>query len=431
MIQGFLNGNLLFWLGYNVVMSNLTKLMIKDDNLNFIKTNKYKSVNLYIRYCFDYSSKLKTNLYILSSMLTETSEKYKTKLEMAKARDMLYGIECYCNQTNLENLLVFQTHFEFINPKFLKGLSEKDFADYIDEVMSHPYFTEELLQEAKRLMKDNLLRNLDNPSYLASNNFYDEISKDDAKYEIYSKTDVVDLIDGVTLEDLNETYNQLKDASKIVFLIGDYSEDLLNYVKTYRNSDIKHTNLSATVLNKREDVTFNKDVSQSTLIMSYTSDISRNSNDYYAFNLGNILFGGIPSSLLFSEVREKHSLCYTISARANRNEGLLQVKTLIEKDKKDETVNEIRKQFKRIIDKDYDEELINVCKIMLANNTRGIDDDLDYLVDYNFNSIVNGLYQTTEEYLEEINKVIADDISRVYKRLNEYMVYFLQGDKHE
>lgn len=412
-------------------MANLSEQIIKDENINLIKTNKYKSVNLYIRYCFDYSSKLKTNLYILSSMLSETSMKYKTKVEMAKARDMLYGIECYCNQTNLENLLVFQTHFEFINPKFLKGVEEKDFIEYIDEVMSNPYFTEELLNEAKRLMQDNLLRNLDNPSYLASNNFFDEIAKDDSKYEIYSKTDVVKLIDDVTLEDLMNTYNLLKTTSKEVYLIGDYSNEFLNYVNTYRNLEIKHTNLNASSLSKREDIVYKKDVSQSTLIIAYTSDIKRNSKDYYAFNLGNILFGGIPSSLLFSEVREKHSLCYTISARACRNEGLLLVKTLIEKDKKEQTINEIRKQFKRIIDKDYDTELIDVCKMMLKNNTRTIDDDLDYLVDYNFNSKINNINQSTSEYLNEIEKVTADDISRVYQRLNEYMIYFLEGDKHE
>lgn len=412
-------------------MAQISKQIITDENLNFIKTNKYKSVNLYIRYCFDYSSKLKTTLYILSSMLSETSERYKTKQEMAKARDLLYGIECYFNQTNLENLLVFQAHYEFINPKFLKGVNEQDFLDYIDEVMSHPYFTEELLTEAKRLMKDNLLRNLDNPAYYATNDFFDSISMDDNKFEIYSKSDVIKLIDDISLDEINETYNLLCTASKEVYLIGDYSDKFFNYVNTFKNPLIKHTNLSASVLNKHEDVTRNKDVSQSTLIVAYTSNITRNSKDYYAFNLGNILFGGIPSSLLFSEVREKHSLCYTISARAYRNEGLLLVKTLIEKDKKEETINEIKKQFKRIIDKDYDEELIDVCKIMLANNTRTIDDDLDYLVDYKFNSKINGINQTTDEYLEEVNKVTADDISRVYKSLNEYMVYFLEGDKHE
>lgn len=409
-------------------MTKISNSIQKTQNINLIKTNKYKSINLYIKYSFDYSLKLKTSLYILSAMLTETSEKYKTKVEMSKARDMLYGIDCLCNQSNLGNVLLFSVHFDFINPKFLKGVCERDYVDYIDEVMSNPYFNDDLLEESKRVMKDLLLRNLDNPSYLASSNFFDEIVKDDPKYSIYKKTEVIDQIDLITLDDLNNAYNLLHDAPKEVFLIGDYGEELLNYVNSFRQEGFIKTNLDNSRLPKREDVIFKKEVSQSTLIIAYTSDIRRDSKDYYAFNLGNVLFGGIPSSLLFSEVREKHSLCYTISARSYKNEGLLLVKTLIEKDKKDETVNEIRKQFNRIINKEYDEELIDVCKMMLTNNINSIDDDLDYLVDYNFNNKLNGINETIEEYLENMNKVSADDISRVYKRLNEYMVYFLEGE---
>ena len=412
-------------------MNKLTEIIKTDRNLKLIKTNKFKNINVYIKCAYKYSVELKTKLYLLSSLYLETSDKYQDKVSMGKIRDMLYGIGCYCSLGNTGDLLTFTIHFDYVNPKFIKGVSEKDYLNYIEEIMKHPLFREDLLNEAKRVMKDNLLRNLDEPSVFANDRFFEELSKENEKFDTYRVSDILNFIDKITLDDINDAYNNLFKSRVDIFVVGDYDDLLIDYLRQFESKADIHLTLERNNFMPIKDVTDKKDISQSTLVVAYDTPYIRSDKDYYAFNLGNILFGGIPSSLLFAEVREKHSLCYTISARSYRFEGLCVVKTMIEADKKDKTLSEIRKQFKRIVDKDYDMELLDVAKVMLINNTLSIDDDLDYLIDYTYNGLLSGVVESHLDYLEKIKSVTVDDIAKAFANYNEHLVYFLEGTKHE
>ena len=411
-------------------MTRISKLLVTKDNLNLIKTNKYKDINIVVRLAFKYERKLKASLMLLSSLMQEECEKYPSKVKMNQAKDMLYGLYFGCYVNNVSDVIYYSINYNFANPKFLKDVKESDYIAFIDETLNRPLFTESLFIEERRNLIDSLKRKLDKPNVLATNLFYKEVIKDDPRFASYDD-DVIDELEKLTLADVKEAYTKLFTSRVDIYLVGDYSCELESYLTKYKSNNDIHCDVSPLNLTPKNEITFQKQVSQSSLIVSYIAPYTKNSKDFYAFNLGTVLFGGTPVSLLFSEVREKSSLCYSIFARSMKYEGLVWVSTNIDGKTKKQTLDAVRKQFKRIVEKDYDPAILEMSKSMFINNSLTIDDDLDYLIDYHYAGIISDTYVTIDDYAKEIEKVTVDDVARVYQNFEEYLVYFLEGIKNE
>lgn len=399
----------------------------KCGNVSLIETSKFKNITLSFRFGLRYTEKLKASLLVLSNMLFETSWHYNTKAKMATKKDLLYGFNAQSLVNCYGNVLVFNASFDFVNPKFLKDVSIDDYTAFIDELLLNPLITNEKLKEAIKNTVDALKRRLDNPSSLASDNFYGEISKDDEKFNIYRNGNLIEIIENLELKDIEIAYDLLFNSRLDIYLTGDNTTSLLDYLKKYNFTNGIVMKDSSKVYKKREDVVFSKEVSQSTLIYSYSTPFNRAHEDYIAFNLGNIVFGGIPTSLLFSNVREKHSLCYSIAAISLKNDGIVMVKTLIDKDNKEKVLKDIEEQFACMNDGNYDDSVLYSAKVMLLNNLMSIDDDIDYLMDHLYINDLRNSHESLDEYIDKMMKITKEDISKVFKQYRPYLTYFLEG----
>lgn len=412
-------------------MTTLIKNIHKEDNISVIRTNKFKNITINIRFALEFSVKRKASLLLLSAMMFESTKKYPDKVSFSRMKDMLYGFSAYASVSNYSNLSVYNVFFDFINNRFLKDIDEQDYLLFIDEILHNPLLNDEKLQEAKNNLTSNIKRKLDNPQNLANDNFYGELSKDDSKYKIYQNSQVLDLMDDISLDDVKEVYQELFDARIDIYLIGDKLEKYLDYLKRYKSKRRLFLKEESNILKTREDVVFEKQVSQSTLLYAFTTPFNRLSDEYLAFNLGNIVFGGIPTSLLFSEVREKHSLCYSIVCISLKSEGLVLIKTMIDKSNVQKVIEDIENQFKRMLDMDYDDDILVSAKQVLANNLLAIEDDVDYLLDHLYLNDIRNKYESIEEYIDNMNKINKEDIAKVFSKYQKYMIYFLKGVKNE
>ena len=412
-------------------MTTILKNTYKEQNISVIKTNKFKNITINMRFALEFSVKRKAVLYLLSAMMFQSTKNYPDKVSFSKMKDMLYGFNAYAYVNNYSNILVYNVFFDFINNHFLKDLNELDYLLFIDEILHNPLFTLEKLAEAKNNLKSNIKRKLDNPQNLANDNFYGEISKDDKRFEIYQNSKVLTELDNITLSDIKEVYQELFNSRIDIYLIGDKLEQYIDYFKTYKSKKTLLLKEESNILKAREDIIFEKQVSQSTLLYTFTTPFNRSSKDYLAFNLGNIVFGGIPTSLLFSEVREKHSLCYSIVCISLKNEGLVLVKTMIDQSNAQKAIEDIENQFNRMISMDYEDDILISAKQVLSNNLLSIDDDVDCLLDHLYINDIRGKEESIEEYIKKMNKVTKEDIAKVFSMYQKYMIYFLKGVKNE
>ena len=412
-------------------MTTILKNTYKEQNISVIKTNKFKNITINMRFALEFSVKRKAVLYLLSAMMFQSTKNYPDKVSFSKMIDMLYGFNAYAYVNNYSNILVYNVFFDFINNRFLKDLNELDYLLFIDEILHNPLFTLEKLAEAKNNLKSNIKRKLDNPQNLANDNFYGEISKDDKRFEIYQNSKVLTELDNITLSDIKEVYQELFNSRIDIYLIGDKLEQYIDYFKTYKSKKTLLLKEESNILKAREDIIFEKQVSQSTLLYTFTTPFNCSSKDYLAFNLGNIVFGGIPTSLLFSEVREKHSLCYSIVCISLKSEGLVLVKTMIDQSNAQKAIEDIENQFNRMISMDYEDDILISAKQVLSNNLLSIDDDVDCLLDHLYINDIRGKEESIEEYIKKMNKVTKEDIAKVFSMYQKYMIYFLKGVKNE
>ena len=412
-------------------MTTILKNTYKEQNISVIKTNKFKNITINMRFALEFSVKRKAVLYLLSAMMFQSTKNYPDKVSFSKMKDMLYGFNAYAYVNNYSNILVYNVFFDFINNHFLKDLNELDYLLFIDEILHNPLFTLEKLAEDKNNLKSNIKRKLDNPQNLANDNFYGEISKDDKRFEIYQNSKVLTELDNITLSDIKEVYQELFNSRIDIYLIGDKLEQYIDYFKTYKSKKTLLLKEESNILKAREDIIFEKQVSQSTLLYTFTTPFNRSSKDYLAFNLGNIVFGGIPTSLLFSEVREKHSLCYSIVCISLKSEGLVLVKTMIDQSNAQKAIEDIENQFNRMISMDYEDDILISAKQVLSNNLLSIDDDVDCLLDHLYINDIRGKEESIEEYIKKMNKVTKEDIAKVFSMYQKYMIYFLKGVKNE
>ena len=75
------------------------------------------------------------------------------------------------------------------------------------------------------------------------------------------------------LKDIEEAYRLLSDSRLDIYLIGDIDEKLLSYLNKFKSNNNISMNDSSAVYNTKEEITFKKKVSQSTLIYSYSTPL--------------------------------------------------------------------------------------------------------------------------------------------------------------
>jgi predicted Zn-dependent peptidase len=142
--------------------------------------------------------------------------------------------------------------------------------------------------------------------------------------------------------------------------------------------------------------------------------------DEFALEVLSAILGGGMSSRLFTEVREKRGLAYSVRSWADRypDTGYFVAQAGVEHAKLEKAVQTILAEFKKV-------KTIKVSKAELEKAKAHINGSLvlqressDELAEMAATSIINlGKVRTLEEIIEGINKVTAEDVQRVAKDL--------------
>ena len=407
---------------------------MKNNNIKIIQTKKYKDISLYLRFSFENKPQYKECLALLGKMLGDISNKYETKDKMSKIRDMLYGIELETNYKCRGNITSFSIHYSFINPKFV-DVTIDDYVDYINETLFNTIINNKTLKEAKMEVVSAIERALEKPNTYATQRFIEEVAKDNKSYSVnMTGKKFIASVKKVKLEDVLKVYKFILNKAQLnIYLCGDLDNKTIKSLTNFNFEGRKPINFKPCKLKtpSRKDIVENKDMGQSVLYSIYSFPYNKSSKEFFAWFTGNVFLGSLPTSLLFEEVREKLSLCYTIGVTDFKNDGLIRIATFIDAKNKDLVLSQIELQIKRIINKDYDFDKFEISKTLLINSLMSTYDDLDALVDYYYESLLANFNYSLESFCAKIQKVTPDDIANTFMHAKHYFNYFLKGNKHD
>lgn len=162
-------------------------------------------------------------------------------------------------------------------------------------------------------------------------------------------------------------------------------------------------------------------VTQSKLVMGFKTSCT----DYPALSVMSAIYGGCTTSKLFTNVREKLSLCYYCSSSFNREKGIMMVNSGVENDNLEKAKAEILAQFDDMKKGNFSDEEMSHAKLSLENDTKGVNDSLRAVANWYFARIYRNDIKTPEESINHMNAVTRERVVEAAKTVQLDSVYIL------
>lgn len=382
-------------------------------------TDKFKDLIVSVRFSYPNIEPYVTLSNLLTYIITDRSEEYPTKQDMSLKMDELFGLSLNAKTSSLGYAHTLEIRIKTLNERYTDFPHLKASTEFLFSSIKYPLFNEITFNEAKINLESTLKRIQDKPSYLGLLKACEGIGKD-TPLQTFSQGNL-DVLKEVQLEDLvnfhNKIVNEIKPdilimgdidskSRRNIYSILDFKGELINQ-KTCYKFEAKHHFRS----------TIQKNVDQSTLTQLYTTNVEYSDSNYFALRVLIIMLGQLPNSLLFQEVREKRSLCYSISAGSFNFDGIMTIQTGIEYSKKELVETLIEEQIIKLKKGQFSLKLMQIAKKMFVNGLESLEDDQNAYLGFLFQRSITGNDINLKESINRIKKVNKDDIIRVANQI--------------
>ncbi len=373
---------------------------------------------------FFLENNLKTNNKIRKSIVLRNSSKYDTfflsiitpilnrtikdmsKVDFNKEKSKNYDLEYDISFNKINGNIILNITISFIDlsilndenilsliENILKGITY-NIKDLENAILDYKNFLNSLKDQNDKYIKVKLndMLFINDENYLS----YEE------KLEFLKNNDSIKIQNFFKEIDLSNNYfvfegkeESLKKISPLLTTLT--NKNKLEILKTYKKKINK----------EKENIEDIKTKNQVSLSLNYQANVTP--KDEHKLKILSYLFGRGVYSKLFTNVREKKSLCYSIYSIEDIRYGI-DVFTGVDFLNKEEAIKEITRQFKEIQKGNFLKEF-ELAKKQYYNEVLSNKDN--YIVQTNYldkNLIYNVNYYNTENILIEIDKITFEEI---------------------
>lgn len=346
--------------------------IIKDGNITYIKDNKFKTNQIKIAFMF-FNNKDYLKYILLANCLFSGTRSHPTKRDLNEYIENLYDASLSISYKTFGEMGEFYFYSSFVMDKYAYQGITKDIISLIYELLTKPnfdcnkQFKDEVFLREKMLLKQSLEREFDNKYGYAYKKLL-QLNSIPKKYNISAYADVESLMK-ITKADIMKAYYELLNNKKVcVYIYGDVNLDDFSVFKNKELVTLPKTIFDFSLEPKPEKFIKAK-TKQTILGISYITKVDTyDEKKRHAMFLFNSIFGGNSNSLLFRIVREKHSLCYTITSNYNPFDSSINVIVGLDKEAKDEALSLIKAVLEMIKQDDYKEEIYQNAKKMMISS---------------------------------------------------------------
>lgn len=379
---------------------------------------------------------------LLFSVLRRGTKKYPTLSELNRRLDYLYGTEFSVVTEKRGDCLVLGLSAEILDASYLPNDAEDILSEVLGlmkEILFCPVtdadgMLREKYVESEKLQQRDAIRNAVNQvrSYAI----------DRCQQKVYEKEPFGIPLYGTEEETMSVTRKELTDyweefkknfCPEFSYIGSESPENLQKKIKEtfpFLQTGLKKTPLPPQKVSfeaKERRTEESLPVSQGHLLLAFRTDVLLNHKDFYALTVLNALLGGSPVSRLFTNVREKLSLCYTCSSFYQAFKGGLFVYCGLKVGNKDVAEEAIRREVEVVRNGEFSEEELESAKRYLVNSYRQMEDSAAGLERYFAGRFAMGVNAEISDCLESICKVTKEDVVNVAKTLHPDTVYFMKG----
>lgn len=414
-------------------------------HFHFIPTKKFKTIHFVLKCKAPLERETITKRALLPFVLQKGTENYRTEKELMTRLDELYGATLSIDGAKKGNYHIISFRLEIANDQYLPNQSNllNDALALYKEIIFHPRIENDQFQasvvEREKLTLQNKINSIydDKLSY-ANVRLIEEMCENE-RFRIHKDGYVEDLptING---ENLYEYYKELLQTDRLdLYVVGDFEQKAMEEVlmqsirrDTARTSD---ETIEENVENKEmKEVEETQPIQQAKLHIGYRTNCTYKDADYFALQVFNGIFGGFPSSKLFANVREKHSLAYYAASRIESHKGLLLVYSGIEPTDYKKAREIIELQMKAMKNGDFTREQVEETKELIISELKEMLDNIYGIPELLYQQVVGQKTISPKTFMEEIKRVTKEDVVQLAQKITADTVFLLTsdgGEQHE
>lgn len=245
----------------------------------------------------------------------------------------------------------------------------------------------------------------------------------------------IDEAKALTPEKATGAYQRLLDTASIeIMFTGCGDPDVAKEIfaaafSGKRRSPVAPVSLYYGVMPRRveeiREVTEEMDVTQGKLVLGLRAGKIDGPRELMATRLLTAIYGGTPTSRLFTYVREKLSLCYYCSARFDRLTGLMYVDSGVEFQNRQKAQEEIIRQLELLRAGEFSREEERAALLLMQNSLNAVTDSLGGIGDWYMTQILYGASDSPAAESARLAQVTTNEIIEAAGRVSLDTVYFL------
>lgn len=147
--------------------------------------------------------------------------------------------------------------------------------------------------------------------------------------------------------------------------------------------------------------------------------------------VASVLYGGLPTSRLFMNVREKESLCYYCSSEYDLFSGTLSINSGVEHDKTERAAEVILRELTRMQQQDVTQDELRAAKLYMRRSFSAIKNRLNLLMNWTHIEWLKGTRRTLDEMVDLVDSVTAAEVRTAIAAFTpavEYVITEKKGD---
>ncbi len=410
------------------------KIKLNGYNLHFIKTKKFKTTTISINFRENIKKEDITIRKFLFKMLCSTTLKYNTNRLFEIKLEDLYSASLGHSNIKFGNIINSYIDIIFLDKKYSDDKLLTDALEFLFEIILNPNvfnnkFDSKSFEEVKKKLEVIINSKKDNLQKYTINRSLELMDENDpVSYNLWG---YIDDLNKITNESLYKYYKHVLNTNIIdIFIVGNVSKTkILKLFKDKFKIDNKpiKTNepfITYTKTNKLKIINEDMEIKQSKLsIVCKVLNLSLFERRYVLPIYSSILGGG-GMSRLFSNVREKNSLCYTITSMPNTPNSILMIYSGINSENYNKALKLIKDEIKL---KNVTKRELNDAKVELISSIETLLDNPGSIINYYYGMEVFNS-DNIEDKISNYNKVTIEDILNLSNKISIEMIYLLKGE---
>jgi len=315
---------------------------------------------------------------------------------------------------------ITQFSVEYLDDSVAPTSVTKEAISLLKEVLFDPYLVKDqfdaaIIEREKRLMIEEMEASLENKNVVAHKAFK-QVMFDGESYQI----DVDGTIEGVAIVDakqLMDVYKELLQSNALMISVGASNPEAYFSDVNFNSNSIQLIDRQSTKAALPRYVFEPSRFLQASLMIGYRTPICFDDPLYYPMILVDSILGGSQASLLFEQVRERHSLAYSVHSSYQGAKGVMLITAGVDAANVQQAAELSLEQVRRMQLGEFSDELLDSAKRLWTQEVETVFDTntgtaLKTIHDWALNRPLS-----VRDAIDQVQQVTKQDVMKAAKSL--------------